>query len=356
MIKIMILLVFVNYIFSSFLNCKESKITYNSQIIEFYIENKMGHSSIYFFEINKKEYLLILDNKNNTIYKFNYPNMELKNKYTPDFEIGGVLLLESNLILLNRFDTFEYNIYNTDSNKIINELFNFTNSNYKGYHNLNFNTPILLYNNQIYFNAVINISPPKFFDYNCLGKIDLADSSIKIFGEFPEKMKDGNVWLDFYPNLCRKDDELLVSFNPDSMIYIYDLEGNLKKSVEVSSKYVNEILPPDQEKSRNPNFSMQYQITSPLYHNVLYDKYRKVFYRIVTQSNDFYNLDGTVTDYFAQPFSIIIFDEEYKILDELYFQNGIYDFTKIFVTKDGLLVGHKAEGNSLKFNLITIKR
>lgn len=268
-----------------------------------------------------------------------------------------MFLLDSNQILVNEYDTFNFYILSLKTKELIYKLYSKNINNYNGYHNYNFYNNTIQYNEKsIFFNAVINVSPPKFFNYNCLGKINLKDSSIKIFGEFPEKMKDGNVWLDFYPNFCRKGDELLISFNPDSMIYIYDLDGNFKYSKEIKSKYVDEILPPDSGQTMNTNLSIQYQIMSPLYHDILYDKYRKVFYRVVTQANDFYNIDGTVTEFFSQPFSIIIFDEDYKILDELYFQNGIYDFTKILVTKDGLLIGHKVEGNSMKFNLITIKR
>ena len=84
---------------------------------------------------------------------------------------------------------------------------------------------------------------------------------------------------------------------------------------------------------------------SPSYHNIMYDKYRDVYYRIAEfpyESKQDESLFGTPT---AREFSIIIFDKDLNIIGETKFPGNKYFYKMSFVGRDGLYISENNEAN-----------
>ena len=75
---------------------------------------------------------------------------------------------------------------------------------------------------------------------------------------------------------------------------------------------------------------------NPHYRNIVYDKYRKVYYRFAYYEYDFpgpYNVDFLLS---GGPFSIIIMDDKFNVVGETVFPKDTYATRIWFVNKEGL--------------------
>jgi hypothetical protein len=75
----------------------------------------------------------------------------------------------------------------------------------------------------------------------------------------------------------------------------------------------------------------KYMQTKPQYAGIWYDKYRKIYYRVALQKDD------TIKNaWSAQPFSIIVLDNNFKKVGETKFPAKKYHYLGIMVGKEGL--------------------
>jgi len=131
---------------------------------------------------------------------------------------------------------------------------------------------------------------------------------------------------------------LIVSFNKDERLYKIDSQGHVETFL-AKSKYI-----PKLKFSKAPDSSSQFSqllkktCEDAEYRNIFYDKYRKVYYRFVTleaelDSNEDYRkiLHAGKAD-----FSIMILDENFKVLGETRFPAFTYVPHICFINKDGL--------------------
>lgn len=83
--------------------------------------------------------------------------------------------------------------------------------------------------------------------------------------------------------------------------------------------------------------SQKYSFASSRYENLLYDRYREVYYRFA-----FPDLEVDTEEEVRAlrnnpgPFVVMIFDKELKLLGETYFEGGMYLPMNAFVGKKGL--------------------
>ena len=84
---------------------------------------------------------------------------------------------------------------------------------------------------------------------------------------------------------------------------------------------------------------------SPSYHNILYDKYRDVYYRIAEFPYEFKANESLFDDPTAREFSIIIFDKDLNIIGETKFPGNKYFYKMSFVGRDGLYISENNEAN-----------
>ena len=81
------------------------------------------------------------------------------------------------------------------------------------------------------------------------------------------------------------------------------------------------------------------------YHNIMYDKYRDVYYRIAEFPYEFKANESPFDDPKGREFSIIIFDKDLNIIGETKFPGNKYLYKMSFVGRDGLYISENNEAN-----------
>ena len=81
------------------------------------------------------------------------------------------------------------------------------------------------------------------------------------------------------------------------------------------------------------------------YHNIMYDKYRDVYYRIAEFPYEFKANESPFDDPKGREFSVIVFDKDFNIIGETKFPGNKYLYKMSFVGRDGLYISENNEAN-----------
>lgn len=131
--------------------------------------------------------------------------------------------------------------------------------------------------------------------------------------------------------------KFVYSFAADPYLYIEENDGYSK--IFVGSKYFKKIYPMMLRKRNvDKEKSWKHCATSPFYGRVFYDQYNDLYYRFTTHgvSNDEYD-KGTKSG----PFSIIILNEKFEKVGEVYFDKNCadnYSLKHIVLCKKGFFI------------------
>lgn len=189
--------------------------------------------------------------------------------------------------------------------------------------------------------------------------INLSSSEITYGGSFPKLYMDGDfggVYFNTIYHTCNKK-EWLYSFSADHNIVSYSLDFVSKVSTYMGSRYISEINSSDYnalELFKNKDLRIKYYISQPSYGNILYDKYRDVYYRIAKMPLKKCSLNG-----FRKPFSIIVMDREGNLITETSILSDYdkLDLYNMHVVKDGLLIKKDTDNeNEIEFIIFKLNR
>ena len=81
------------------------------------------------------------------------------------------------------------------------------------------------------------------------------------------------------------------------------------------------------------------------YHNIMYDKYRDIYYRIAEFPYEFKANESPFDDPKGREFSVIVFDKDLNIIGEAKFPGNKYLYKMSFVGRDGLYISENNEAN-----------
>ena len=84
---------------------------------------------------------------------------------------------------------------------------------------------------------------------------------------------------------------------------------------------------------------------NPAYHNIMYDKYRDVYYRIVELPYELKQNESPFDTPKGREFSIIVFDKDFNIIGETKFPGNKYFYKMSFVGRDGLYISENNLAN-----------
>jgi hypothetical protein len=151
----------------------------------------------------------------------------------------------------------------------------------------------------------------------------------------------------------------VFSFPVDPHIYVENLAGNIDKHY-ASSKFFD-FSPPSKSKDHDWENERLYYIQTPKYTDIVYDKHRNLYYRFcqlpVKYEKGMY-LPPNVSE--IMPFSIMVLDENFKIIGEQLFAANKYLYTNYFVNEEGLWISTSNpenphfDENKLSFVLLTL--
>jgi hypothetical protein len=162
---------------------------------------------------------------------------------------------------------------------------------------------------------------------------------------FPHNYRSGNCYYDYHPIYALSENgEVVISFAFNDTVYLYQGE-NLIKSAAIKSNYYVAAKEFDENRYTDFNYVMEYYMTEGKYYKTIYDKYKKLYYRIYLHHSKYLTSDETeIND--KRNWSLIIFDSELNKLGELEFdsrKNGI----DVIPTKNGIAIPNIATDTSV---------
>jgi hypothetical protein len=136
---------------------------------------------------------------------------------------------------------------------------------------------------------------------------------------------------------CFNGKEFVYSFNSSDILYrTSPLHEEIEEKV-VKSRYIAEtkVL---RMSSTDALEVMKATCESPAYGDIIYDKYRKVYYRIAYTKTELDHEDHPFDIFFSgrKVFSILILNEDLEIIGETLFPEYTYNSYLYFVLEDGL--------------------
>ncbi|CAK7044219.1 MAG: hypothetical protein PARBB_02238 [Parabacteroides distasonis] len=140
---------------------------------------------------------------------------------------------------------------------------------------------------------------------------------------------------------CREYDgkRVIYSFGADEDLYVTNLENRLERKVKAKSRYIDDVTRLNMRPA-DIKAALRKMSEVPLYGNLLYDKYRDVYYRVAYPETEVDpSLDGGDLWQFGRSrFSIMILDKDLRVIGETLFPDNIYISTLMFIREDGLYI------------------
>jgi hypothetical protein len=163
----------------------------------------------------------------------------------------------------------------------------------------------------------------------------------------------------FEPSLVFQPNFTVYSLFGDHRIFKQNKDGILE-TFDGKSQFLDESLPlfpVDGERFE----TQKYLMASSRYETLVFDEYRNVYYRFayptlaIEKEEDLLAIREN-----PGPFVIQVFDQEFKMITESYFEGGIYFPNNHFITEKGLYLSTnnpenpKAEEDAFRFELIEL--
>ncbi|PZX51116.1 uncharacterized protein DUF4221 [Algoriphagus ratkowskyi] len=191
--------------------------------------------------------------------------------------------------------------------------------------------------------------------------IDLKSSEVNLLPmTWPKGYNaSGSKLLEF--SMASDGEKLVYSLVADHNLYHTDLKGNLIKTVDAKSQYVEQSFPSFNEATDRFN-TMKYVFASDRYERILYDEYRGVYYRFVFPKVEVQNEEEiNQLRRFPRKFAVMILDKDLNVLGETLMPENTYYPGNSFVSKDGLFISishpdnPKNEEDLMSFEVFKLK-
>lgn len=220
--------------------------------------------------------------------------------------------------------------------------------------------------NKLYCTVFPHVKLSDFYRYPFESILDEKFENSTFYLSFPTQYSSTS-WWHIFGNLISRDynrvGEITYSFPMNDTLFVYDLEGNLQKKGSAASRYFDYFPPKpiSQEVEDNPEKCIAFVAQTGHYVSILYDPFLNRHYRIVKHWQPLEGDNGQRNNAEDAPWSIIVLDAQLNILHEQKFPPGIYDFSDIIVSKNGLLVRNnyfqsKEKRNRIDYTLLKILR
>lgn len=158
-------------------------------------------------------------------------------------------------------------------------------------------------------------------------------------------------------------EHFIYSFYTDEHIYVTSIDHKQVRKIKVKSKYIhkikNEIIPGNSD----PNLVVKNTLERAQYGDLIYDKYRNVYYRFAYPQTEL-DFDNYLqrTFFGRKRFSVIILDKKFNIIGETLFPESIYNSYVFFIHSDGLYISRDYQINydqsddKLNFQLFDLRK
>lgn len=350
--------IFYTFIITCLISCSHPKKAHDNfslratnESIRFILDNNT-RSSIETLQIYKDknglEYLTFQNPDINDILFYDLSTCELKFRIQPEidgpngvaFVLGYYIHNLDSIFLTTR--GFE-DISLIDSCATVIDKFNYENSvdgiSLKGFHSVtSVYTPIIILGKKLYIVPGCNRWQPKS---PMSAYIDLETKNVYTlplnYPKFPNATnKNKRAGIEEYLSQCFDGKRFIYSFYFDEDIYVTSMNQKNIERYNVKSKYINKVEYIDDF----GRMTMEQICELANYGNLIYDKYRNVYYRIAYPKTKLEkNINGIeLRTYGRKNFSIIILDDKFNIIGETLFPDYTYNSTLMFIREDGLYI------------------
>lgn len=319
-------------------DCKNKKLIIERQeIIEIKSAIDFYPNINYLLELKSDTILFQFDWRNNEMYLIKNSNI-IKYKDKVNNFIFAFTNTEDSIYALDRKNG-NVSIFNSKFDSIgsyvIPRIIN--NSFYTIF--VNSSSNFIEYNKKLYLSLFPNGYIDSFYTKNYELVFSLENKEIeKVYMKFPDIYKSNNWWSITGNKICK------TINNKNEIIYMFPMYDNIfimknEKIKEVKlqrSKYLKNFPPKtfDNEVKEN-KYIFEYSLTVPYYHSFHYDKYRDLYYRIVIHEQEL-SINGVKNTHESRNWSIMIFDNEFNFLDEVFMKRNLYHFNYFFIFEEGL--------------------
>ena len=147
--------------------------------------------------------------------------------------------------------------------------------------------------------------------------------------------KKKNAGVELYFSRCFNGDKFIYSFFYEEDIFITSIDHNIVERVNVKSNYIDRVVMPN-----DYNGTLKSMCENPNYGNLLYDKYRDVYYIVCYLKTEIDNRENYMElwDFGRKIFSIIILDKNFNIIGETVFPEYTYNPNLMYIDEKGLYI------------------
>lgn len=176
-------------------------------------------------------------------------------------------------------------------------------------------------------------------------QLDLDTGKAEIIQDYPSDYTGFYSTFHIAASVVKEGDRVIYSIPITDKIYIRSLKDKSTKVVNAPSKYVKDY--PKPVGVNNFKKDMDYAIKNTVFNEIVYDEYRKVFYRFIALPIALID-DSTgqkLTKYEQKPFSVQVLDMNLNLLGETRFEENKYYSKDFFVGRDGLYISNANDFN-----------
>ena len=231
--------------------------------------------------------------------------------------------------------------------------------------------PLKFYNNTFFINAVRNDiilnneeNLRKYFETYPEIAININSYKINhIMLPWPNNYQNSKEFFrDYWPQTCtNKKGKIIYSFAKNHTLFVYDCSTKKIEKHKTESSYFDNFNTYPVDKIGNMSYLKKYMVQESTYKGVIYDDYNKLYYRIAWHPvHEYENEDGiTVNELDDKKWSIIVINENFEQIDEIEFNQEIYNYYYIFPTSKGLMIQNKrkttTETRTIGFTLFQLQ-
>jgi hypothetical protein len=151
------------------------------------------------------------------------------------------------------------------------------------------------------------------------------------------------------PSVAYAYDKVVLSFGPLHFLDIYDLSnGHFIKRTFAKSNFIPKKIRACKWKTHNQK-QYNYFVTEPFYLGFYFDVFRDRFYRVVKHGQELRNRNNQINNFYSASWSIMVFNNSLEPIEEWTVNHPNLDFTKLLITKKGILIPSVNESNKFYF-------
>jgi hypothetical protein len=153
------------------------------------------------------------------------------------------------------------------------------------------------------------------------------DTVLNKFPQYPERYFDGNNYGRFAEDWVSRiivNNRIIYSFPIDEKLHVYNKNGNYIGAFNAKSDFIDKFYITPKEKKGDFQYTLKMYTCAPKYREIVFDAYRKLYYRIVEHALPLIKADGTAPNALDKTWSIVVLDESMNRLGKVKMPSNRY--------------------------------